>query len=210
MLLERFAAVLALLSGATAFIPSSIQSARSSSLKMSAEGLAGAVAPTGFFDPAGLSNGKTDAEIKKIREAELKHGRLAMLATLGVLVGEKFNPLFDGKVTGPAIYQFQQCDALFPAFWTFVVLGVGFVEGQNILVGWDQKPGKDGISNLKEEYVNGDLGFDPLGLKPTDDEAFEVMRTKELQNGRLAMIGIAGMVAQELVNNKGIFENLGL
>merc|ERR1711918_47670 len=111
-----------------------------------------------------------------------KHGRLAMLATLGVLVGEKFNPLFDGKVTGPAIYQFQQCDALFPAFWTFVVLGVGFVEGQNIL----------------------------LGLKPTDDEAFEVMRTKELQNGRLAMIGIAGMVAQELVNNKGIFENLGL
>merc|ERR1711918_25678 len=139
-----------------------------------------------------------------------KHGRLAMLATLGVLVGEKFNPLFDGKVTGPAIYQFQQCDALLPAFWTFVVLGVGFVKGQNILVGWDQKPGNDGISNLKEEYVNGDLGFDPLGLKPTDDEAFEVMRTKELQNGRLAMIGIAGMVAQELVNNKGIFENLGL
>lgn len=206
----RFTAILALLSGATAFIPTSMKSIKPVTLKMSAEGLAGAIAPTGFFDPAGFSEGKTEAEIKKIREAELKHGRLAMLATLGVLVGENFNPLFDGKVTGPAIYQFQQCDAIFPAFWTFVVLGVGFVEGQNILVGWDHKPGKDGISNLKDEYVNGDLGFDPLGLKPTDEEAFNVMRTKELQNGRLAMIGIAGMVAQELVNNKGILENLGL
>ena len=64
--------------------------------------------------------------------------------------------------------------------------------------------------NLREEHVNGDLGFDPLGLKPIDEEAFDLMRTKELQNGRLAMIGIAGMVAQELVNNKGIFETLGL
>jgi len=206
----RLTAILALVSGAAAFAPASINTVKSASLKMSAEGLAGAVAPTGFFDPAGFSAGKTDAEIKKIREAELKHGRLAMLATVGVLVGEKFNPLFDGKVTGPAIFQFQQCDAIFPAFWTFVLLGVGFVEGQNILTGWEQKPGSDGISNLKDEYVNGDLGFDPLGLKPADEEAFDIMRTKELQNGRLAMIGIAGMVAQELVNDKGIFETLGL
>lgn len=36
------------------------------------------------------------------------------------------------------------------------------------------------------------------------------MQTKELQNGRLAMLGAAGMIAQELVNGKEIFVNLGL
>ena len=36
------------------------------------------------------------------------------------------------------------------------------------------------------------------------------MSTKEINNGRLAMIGIAGMVAQELVNGKEIFVNAGL
>jgi light-harvesting complex I chlorophyll a/b binding protein 1 len=36
------------------------------------------------------------------------------------------------------------------------------------------------------------------------------MSTKELQNGRLAMLGIAGFVAQELINGKEVFVNLGL
>ena len=50
----------------------------------------------------------------------------------------------------------------------------------------------------------GDLGFDPLGLKPTNDKDLKSMATKELNNGRLAMIGIAGMVAQELVSGMKI------
>jgi hypothetical protein len=42
-----------------------------------------------------------------------------------------------------------------------------------------------------------------LTLKP-DAAEFKEISTKELQNGRLAiMLGIAGMVAQELVNGKG-------
>jgi hypothetical protein len=52
-------------------------------------------------------------------------------------------------------------------------------------------------------------GFDPLGLAPTDNDSFAVMQTKELNNGRLAMIGTAGMLVQELINHKGILENLG-
>ena len=35
--------------------------------------------PTGYFDPLNLSSGLTLKDIKKWRESELKHGRLAML-----------------------------------------------------------------------------------------------------------------------------------
>ena len=45
---------------------------------------------------------------------------------------------------------------------------------------------------LREEYYPGDIGFDPLGLRPEDPEEFDIMATKELQNGRLAMLAAAG------------------
>jgi len=49
--------------------------------------------------------------------------------------------------------------------------------------------------------VPGDLGFDPLGLKPTDPDELVAMQTKELQNGRLAMIAAAGFLAQEAASD---------
>ena len=61
---------------------------------------------------------------------------------------------------------------------------------------------------MRESYIPGDLGFDPLGLKPSNPMDFANMQTKELQNGRLAMIAAAGFMAQELVSGKGILENL--
>ena len=39
-------------------------------------------------------------------------------------------------------------------------------------------------------------------LKPKDAAALEVMQCKELNNGRLAMIAMAGMVVQELVTGQ--------
>ena len=63
------------------------------------------------------------------------------------------------------------------------------------------------VEKLRADYVPGDLGFDPLGLKPEDPAEFREMQTKELQNGRLAMIAVAGFFLQELVNGKGIIEN---
>jgi len=208
----KFAVILSTLASVAAFAPAGISATHSSAMKMSAEGMVGQIAPVGFFDPLGLSEGKTPEELKKWREAELKHGRIAMVATLGILTGESFNPFFDGKITGPAINQFQQADGMVPYFWVLTLFAVALVEGQNILTGWespaDTKNRASGMAYLKDEYVNGDLGFDPLNLKPADQDAFDELRTKELQNGRLAMLGVAGMVAQELVNGKGIFENI--
>jgi hypothetical protein len=53
-----------------------------SSLKMAIvdPNMPGQLAPTGFFDPLGLSKNIDESELRKWREAELKHGRVAMLA----------------------------------------------------------------------------------------------------------------------------------
>lgn len=84
----------------------------------------------GYFDPFALAENKSDLQVKKYREAELKHGRLAMLAALGILVQEKFNPLFSQMITGPAIYHFQQADILFPKFWLVIGAFIAWIEGE--------------------------------------------------------------------------------
>mmetsp|Transcript_11275 Transcript_11275/g.11308 ORF Transcript_11275/g.11308 Transcript_11275/m.11308 type:complete len:211 (-) Transcript_11275:85-717(-) len=196
-----------IISAVTAFQAAKILRS-SSKLAMSFDDV-GALPPTGFFDPLGISNDKTPAQLKKFREAEIKHGRVAMVAALGILVGESFNPLFDGKISGPAIYQFQEADDILSTFWVGVLFLIGLIEGQTIITGWESPSEASGkaVADLKADYTPGDLGFDPLGLKPTDADALATIRTKEIQNGRLAMLGVAGMVAQELVNGKGILEN---
>merc|ERR1719310_1739703 len=56
------------------------------------------------FDPWGFLAGKSELEVNRFREAELTHGRVSMLASLGFIVQEKFHPLFSGDC-GPAIDQ---------------------------------------------------------------------------------------------------------
>jgi hypothetical protein len=58
---------------------------------------------------------------------------------------------------------------------------------------------------LRTKYYPGDIGFDPLGLKPTDPKEFADIQTKELNNGRLAMIAAIGMIGQELVTKSTLF-----
>ncbi|CAM9641020.1 unnamed protein product [Discosporangium mesarthrocarpum] len=157
------------------------------------------------WDPLGFSTKNDPESIKKFREAEVKHGRVAMLAAVGVLVAESFHPLFLGPdYIGPAVDHFQEITARFPAFWVAATTGIAFVEYQAISQGWGEVDSTTGTGNLKPEYTPGDLGFDPLGLKPEDPEALKTMQTKELNNGRLAMIGVAGMLVQELVDAQPI------
>ena len=63
-------------------------------------------------------------------------------------------------------------------------------------------------TSAKTNYPD-DVGFDPLGLKLKDPEKFDIMQAKKLRHGRLAMLGAAGNVLQELVGGKGIVEHFG-
>jgi len=164
----------------------------------------------GYWDPAGLcTEFTTVGEVKRWREAELTHGRVSMLAAVGFLVGENIEdaPLFNGIVSGPAVTQFQQLPS---GFWESLVLAIGIAESYRVSLGWATPTGA-GFNQLKEDYSPGELNFDPLGLCPTDEDELFALKTKELNNGRLAMIAISGFVAQEFAE-KGppveIFEHL--
>jgi len=171
-------------------------------------GMAGSLPPFEKFDPLNYLESADENQIKLYREAELTHGRVSMLAVLGCAVGENFNPLFDGKITGPAIYHFQQVPGL---FWTTIVFLIACAEGFRLTYGWvnpvgEGEDGSDNLWTLRKEYAPGDIGFDPLGLRPTDAQEWESLQNKELSNGRLAMIGIAGIVVQELVTGEKVFD----
>lgn len=168
-------------------------------------GLPGAVAPMGDFDPLGFAQkGVPLNDVRRYREAEIMHGRVAMFAAVGYLAGEAASPVvWNGAVTGPANDQLAQIPSW--AF-SFLTLCIGVAETYRARVGWVSPTNPDALFELKDDYYPGDIGFDPLGLKPKDAAEFAEMATKELQNGRLAMIGVSGMCAQELVNHKTIAE----
>jgi len=170
-------------------------------------GLPGAIAPTGFFDPLGFAQkGIGLNDVKRNREAEVMHGRVAMIASLGYLGGEALNGPFN--IAGPANDQLQQMPA--PAFAILTAL-IAATELNRARIGWlepDFGSWNKTLWKLRENYYPGDIGFDPLNLKPEDPKAFASMQTRELQNGRLAMLGVAGMCAQELVNHRTIFETI--
>jgi|EP00308_Calcidiscus_leptoporus_P009569 hypothetical protein len=162
-------------------------------------GLPGNIAPAGNFDPANLLEGRSKGEVYRYREAELTHGRVGMLAAAGFLVQENFHPLFtaDG---GPAI---EQIPSLPPALWFGMTLGIGICESLRIQRGWaDPYASMENVQALKPDYYPGDLGFDPLGLKPEDPAEFRKMQERELSHGRLAMLAAAGFIAQEAVTGK--------
>ena len=54
--------------------------------------------------------------------------------------------------------------------------------------------------------VPGDIGFDPLGYgKKMSEEEMDTMKLKELNNGRLAMLAIGGMIHHNWVTGEPLF-----
>ena len=205
--------VFALLTGsAVAFAPSFHKKLSTSVNAFSANDLPGALDPVGFWDPLGLAEKAPPNTLKRYREAEVTHGRVAMLAVVGFLVGEQVEGssfLFDASIKGPAITHLAQVPAL---FWAGLAIAIGAAETRRAEIGWvnpsDVPVDQPGL--LREDYTPGDIGFDPLGLMPADPAEFEIMVTKELQNGRLAMLATAGFIVQELVDGKTVLGHLGL
>eukprot|EP00286_Rhodomonas_abbreviata_P011882 CAMPEP_0181326826 /NCGR_PEP_ID=MMETSP1101-20121128/21731_1 /TAXON_ID=46948 /ORGANISM="Rhodomonas abbreviata, Strain Caron Lab Isolate" /LENGTH=225 /DNA_ID=CAMNT_0023435357 /DNA_START=28 /DNA_END=705 /DNA_ORIENTATION=- len=148
------------------------------------------------FDPLTIS---AWMDIKWLREAELKHGRVAMLAAAGCIAqdmftfpgvtqvyssGTKLTALHDAAVKAGSMGQML--------FWIGMLEAVSTAATIQMLQGSGRKP--------------GDFGFDPLGLGKGAKLAR--MELAELKNGRLAMIGFSGMIHHYFITGKGPIELL--
>ena len=74
----KFAAVLIALFGSAAAFPAAKKPAAVAAFSI--DTIPGALAPVGLFDPLGFAEKADEATLKRYREAELTHGRVAMLA----------------------------------------------------------------------------------------------------------------------------------
>jgi hypothetical protein len=148
----------------------------------------GVLAPLGFFDPLGLCADGNEEVFARRRAVELKHGRVSMLAVSGYVVAEiarfpgaidldgtTFNDIPNGLAAITAI----------PAFgWFQIAASIGYWE----IFGWKQVEGAN----------PGDFGYGNkfFGTELTGEKLIE-KQTKELQNGRLAMIAIMELLRHD-------------
>lgn len=160
----------------------------------------GVSAPLGFFDPAGLCQGASEGKICFYREVELKHGRLSMMACLGYGIGERFHPGWGGNIDVASYKAWQETPL--QTNWGPIVF-IAFLQ-EIFSIFTFESPLKEPWA-MRTDYESGNFGFDPLNLRPDDAENWQDIQTKEINNGRVAMFGIIGMIGQEMATGQKIF-----
>ncbi len=135
-----------------------------------------------LFDPTVVAKG---IQPLFLREAELKHGRLAMVASLLL-------PLSEISSHTLGINQFETLPYEIQAG---VVTLMFMSEFRTLNLGWDPET----PFRILDSYTPGDFGF---GLPVSD---LDTKIDSELNHGRLAMLGMLGMMAQELVTHQPLF-----
>merc|ERR1719454_736052 len=135
------------------------------------------------FDPLGFSE---ILRMDWLREAELKHCRVSMLAFVGfiftdfyTLPGYEFTTLeaHDAGVANGSMSQLL--------LWIGLIEIFSFIGIDQMLRGSGREP--------------GDFGFDPVGFIAEGGKKKEEMQMKELANGRLAMFAFGGAVTQAVL-----------
>ncbi|KAL9186490.1 hypothetical protein ACHAXT_005728 [Thalassiosira profunda] len=165
------------------------------------------------FDPLGLAS--NPEQLTYYREAEVKHGRIAMLAAAGWPLSELFDrplanlvdedfgldlsPMVDGMDRAPSPFN-GGMGAISPLWWGFCLGLTAAIDLQGI------RNSRYTGADEGADYLPGDYGFDPLGFYPADEDGQRNMQLAEIKHGRLGMLAVAGFAAQECVGGMGVVD----
>lgn len=152
----------------------------------------GSTMPFKAFDPLDLATLGSEETFAWFRAAELKHARVAMLATTGYIVqasGIHFPGMLSSDVSFESLSVMKPLDAwaAVPELGQQQILGAIFLSE---IIGECR-----GIHYTKEGGELPTVIFPPFDFSGVEADKLKFQRSKELNNGRLAMIAIMSFCA---------------
>merc|ERR1719277_2035104 len=169
----------------------------------------GACDPLLFWDPIGFCEGGTKEEFDRRRAVELKHGRICMFATIGMVWPDIFGK-FDGFLSPSAGLKFEDVPSGLGAItkvplegWAQILVLAGLIETQLFK---DKSFGGFAYADYGGEPGNFGTGY--WGRKIQDPAERRLKLTTELNNGRLAMISVTAMLVQNGLTGQSPIEQL--
>jgi light-harvesting complex I chlorophyll a/b binding protein 1 len=159
----------------------------------------GVTPPLGLFDPLGFLSRGPDA-YRRYQEIEIKHGRLAMAATLGVIVTSAGIRL-PGALSISQGLDYADIDGSLGGAYFSVPLA-GWAQIAAFIAALD-------IAVFRQDPANpaGDVARDlPIEWVRYDDPEVKTFKLNaERNNGRAAMFGIIGMISHTALGEDALF-----
>ncbi len=131
---------------------------------------------------------------KFVNEAEIKHGRVAMVSSILI-------PLLDN--VEPGVLGVNYVNSLDLGTQQLLLFGFGFSEFCQMLSAYEFPSNTSSWFKMKENHVPGDYGFDPLGINNYNNS--NSVKTNELFVGRVAMLGVVCEMLNELGAGNPVF-----